>query len=279
MSMSRSRSRSRSWPWSKYKVRVAAAGRRQARLSLSRSMMAGGGGHTGHMAHGTAHGAWETVDSRQSTVDSSDYRLHRAPYVAITITLTTTIVFAIHRRRPKREREREHPVLCFATQGRSGRLGTCTGCSFQAALCCPTCRRCLLPAACCPAANHVPCRPRFSPPPRLQPEETEAEDETRHVVSLQPPAHGDKRSTAPHRTAQNRPQRADSIRQRRPVPPMASPSSSPCQPSTIALSPTGLPLEPCRIPSSASGLLLNHRKPSIQNVILSPCPSVTGRCA
>jgi hypothetical protein len=261
------------------KVRGACGGGGAAASTSQSQSVHDGGRWRPYRAHGTWHSTWCMGDSRQSTVDSSDYRLHRAPYVAITITLTTTIVFAIHRRRPKREREREHPVLCFATQGRSGRLGTCTGCSFQAALCCPTCRRCLLPAACCPAANHVPCRPRFSPPPRLQPEETEAEDETRHVVSLQPPAHGDKRSTAPHRTAQNRPQRADSIRQRRPVPPMASPSSSPCQPSTIALSPTGLPLEPCRIPSSASGLLLNHRKPSIQNVILSPCPSVTGRCA
>jgi hypothetical protein len=177
-------------------------------------------------------------DRRQETGDNGDCRLHRTPYVAITIAMTMTNTFAIHRRRPKRARARAIaapcPVLCLATRGRSGRLGTCTGCSFQAALCRPAA------AACCLLPYRQPRALSASllPPPRLQPEETEAEEETRHVVSLQRPAHGDKRSTAPHRTAQNRPQRADSIRQRRPVPPMASPSSSLCQPSAIALSPT-----------------------------------------
>jgi hypothetical protein len=188
---------------SKYKVRVAAAGRRQARLSLSRSMMAGGRGHTWHMAHGTAHGTWETVDGRQSTGVITDYTVHRTsplPLPSLQPSPLPSIVGG------QRERERGrllHPVLCFATRGRSGRLGTCTGCSFQAevALCCPAAAACrLLPAALPPTT--CPVGLASLPPPRLQPEETEAEDETRHVVSLQPPAHGDKRSTAPHRTEQ-----------------------------------------------------------------------------
>jgi hypothetical protein len=178
-------------------VRVAAAGRRQARLSLSRSMMAGGRGHTGHMAHGTAHGTWETVDN-------GDCRLHRAPYVAITITIAMTIAFAIHRRRPKRARARAIaapcPVFRYTRKERASwhmhRMLLPSGSGPLL-----PCRRCLLPAALLPCRQPRALSASLLSPPRLQPEETE-EDETRHVVSLQRPAHGDKRSTAPHRTEQ-----------------------------------------------------------------------------
>jgi hypothetical protein len=111
MSMSRSRSRSRSWPWSKYKVRVAAAGRRQARLSLSRSMMAGGGGHTGHMAHGTAHGAWETVDSRQSTVVITDYTVHRTSPLPLPLLQPSSLPSIVG---GQRESESESTLSCVS---------------------------------------------------------------------------------------------------------------------------------------------------------------------
>jgi hypothetical protein len=188
------------------KVRGACGGGGAAASTSQSQSVHDGGRWRPYRAHGTWHSTWDMGDSRQSTLDSRQEWLQITPCTV-----------RRHYHYPHYNHRLCHPSSAAKESASESDCST---------LSCPVFRytrkeraswhmhRMLLPSGSgpllpcrLPAACYLPpCRQTRAlsasllSPPRRQPEETEAEDETRHVVSLQPPAHGDKRTTAPHRT-------------------------------------------------------------------------------